>query len=309
MKNYSAYFRASTLDAFRIRKITPPQAGYQTLDTEFGRIRYLRTGDRSRPSVVLMPDPPNTLEHMQGLIEILKTRYDVIGFEAIGFGFSTPSVNYDYSPAHMAQSITRLLEFLSVRRAIAAFTCVAGLSAIYLAKLRPDLVGGLVLGQTPSIPEAQKWLRRVDSRRILSTPYMGQLALRLGEKKIVSGWYKVAFPRDYDGNRKSEHVRSAFASLAQGAFFSLASAFQAIAKINAGEFAGAVDVPAVVLWGEQDRTHRPTRVEDIFSILPRAELRKLPHCGHFPDIEEPAAFAAAIDCVLEKMGRQEPRAA
>ena len=43
-------------------------------------------------------------------------------------------------------------------------------------------------------------------------------------------------------------------------------------------------------------------VDDLSSLLPQAVVFPLEHCGHFPWLEEPAAFRAALFAFLEKAG-------
>jgi pimeloyl-ACP methyl ester carboxylesterase len=54
------------------------------------------------------------------------------------------------------------------------------------------------------------------------------------------------------------------------------------------------DLPALVLWGEEDRIASRAYAEAFASALPRAELRTIRDAGHFASVDQPDAFAAAI---------------
>jgi pimeloyl-ACP methyl ester carboxylesterase len=57
---------------------------------------------------------------------------------------------------------------------------------------------------------------------------------------------------------------------------------------------GPSDLPAALLWGEAERLLTVDQVDDYRALLPRAIVRRVPAWGHFPMIEQPGAYAAAI---------------
>ncbi len=269
----------------------------QWLTLEHGTVRYIKTGNVSaKETVILMPDPPNTIEHMEQIIDLLKTDFQVIAFEGIGFGFSSASYSYDFSLEHNADTIIQLLEKLEVKRAILALTCVAALSALLVANKHPSLISGLVLGQTPSLPEAKRWAKRVDFKGIIGTPFVGQIILKLLKNKVSDLWFKNALPK---GKDRSIYLEKTLRSFRQGAHFSLASGLQAILCANTKKSRLLIRQNTIVLWGELDRSHKKTNNRDILDLLPNGKLIELPNCGHFPDIEAPKAFAEAIFEVSE----------
>ena len=69
-----------------------------------------------------------------------------------------------------------------------------------------------------------------------------------------------------------------------------------------------VDVPAHVVWGEADWLIPAAHAEALCRHLGGAQLTMLPGVGHLCDIEQPAAFAAAVISFiagLETQGAQE----
>ncbi|HMM33598.1 MAG TPA: alpha/beta hydrolase [Thermoanaerobaculia bacterium] len=61
---------------------------------------------------------------------------------------------------------------------------------------------------------------------------------------------------------------------------------------------GGLDVPVELLWGASDQLLPLSYAERMRSELPRARLTELPRCGHVPQQECPAAFAAALGKLL-----------
>ena len=61
---------------------------------------------------------------------------------------------------------------------------------------------------------------------------------------------------------------------------------------------GALDVPVELLWGASDQLLPLSYAERMRAELPRARVTELPRCGHVPQQECPAAFAAALGTLL-----------
>jgi pimeloyl-ACP methyl ester carboxylesterase len=55
-----------------------------------------------------------------------------------------------------------------------------------------------------------------------------------------------------------------------------------------------LDLPVLVLGGEEDFYSLPVDCEALVRALPRAELRLLPRCGHFAMIEQPGILCSLI---------------
>ncbi|MGE0768715.1 MAG: alpha/beta fold hydrolase [Hyphomicrobiaceae bacterium] len=56
-----------------------------------------------------------------------------------------------------------------------------------------------------------------------------------------------------------------------------------------------IDVPTLVIWGEQDRFVAPSYGRELAQRLPDAELRMLPGAGHYPHIEQSAQVIRMIE--------------
>ena len=102
------------------------------------------------PTLLMAPDPPNTLETHAALAAALAARgVRTLTFQLLGFGFSTPPAGYACTPDALAAVADELLRWLqqcdggAPCRVVLALSCVAGLAARPLAlQHQPPLASG-----------------------------------------------------------------------------------------------------------------------------------------------------------------------
>jgi len=59
--------------------------------------------------------------------------------------------------------------------------------------------------------------------------------------------------------------------------------------------------PLGVIWGEADQTMRVDTVAEIVEARPDAMVARLRGAGHVPMVERPAAFARALEWLLDEL--------
>ena len=58
-----------------------------------------------------------------------------------------------------------------------------------------------------------------------------------------------------------------------------------------------ITIPTMILWGDSDKIFPPAYGEAFQKLIPNAELRIIPHCGHLPQQEKLDDFLAGIDAI------------
>lgn len=263
------------------KQVAPP---YSFLDLAKSSLRVSDQG--SGPiTFVLTPDPPNVLEHHASALGSLAQHGRTVGLELPGFGHSRPSTSFHFTIDENADQVLEALHELGIERAVLMFPCLAGLIALEAARRAPNRIAGVVLAQTPSFDDALAWTSRVDFRGLIQTPVVGQLLVRALRRPLAKSWYRAALPRGAD---EAPYLDQALAAYANGADYSLASALQAVHRADPP--CGTIPVPVLSVWGNADRTHRPSDPSGALELAPQGRLVFFDGAGHFPDLEQPHRY-------------------
>lgn len=259
------------------------------LATQAGLLRILDTDGHKHP-LLIAPDGPCVIEHYADLIDLLSPDFRIICFDLPGFGFSYPTLNYDFSVSQTAEVVIEVMDLLDISHAALAFTCANGFFALQVAKNYPNRVSHLVLGQTPSFQSMRQWNEKIIPK-ILHVPYVGQLIVAGFARKFSSGWYDLALPQN--SKHKSQFVKYADHALQSGGCFCLASLVQGLSQTQDNELS-EIAVATLSIHGDRDRLHRYTDFASLRDHAPRAEIIAFQGCGHFPDLERPQEYANHI---------------
>ncbi len=260
-----------------------------TVDLPAATIRLVQLGPAGAPALVVVPDPPNVLEHHRRLLESLAQRWRIVAFELPGFGRSR--LRGPLSFARVSAAVVALLDHLELRDVTLEMACIGAHVGLRVAHARPDRIARLVLIQTATAAQLRTWARGTDLAGLLHTPIVGQALCSLAARVMVRHWYGAALPAGTDRVTRAAYTAPALAGLAQGGRFPLAAAYQALARLPDPP---GIEQPTHLVFGTGDRTHAGTAPD----LLPHTTLERLPTCGHFPNLEAPAQHAARLEALL-----------
>ena len=269
-------------------------ANITMIDTDYGKIRVKDTKG-NKPIIISVPDGPNVIEHHEELMTKLAENYHVICFELPGFGFSYPSLKYDYSFNMTAKIIINVMDVLEVKRASLSFSCANGFYGITVAKMIPERIEHLFLVQTPAMHQMKKWTK-LNVPKPLRIPGIGQITNLFLEKKLATKWYDYALPKNID---RSEYQKKAVDTIKNGGCFCLSSLVQGLTK-ELNNPLNEIEIPTTLVWGNKDYTHRDTDFNSIKEHIPNCSLVEFDNCGHFPDLENSTKYTSLINETLKK---------
>jgi pimeloyl-ACP methyl ester carboxylesterase len=250
------------------------------------RARVLAGHPAGRPTLVIVPDAPNAIEHYDALVRRLGKSANVVCIEAPGSGFSFPKGDYDFRVERIAAALQAALEHLDLGPYVLIAPCGGAYPSIRLANDHPELVVGLGIVQAAGWEEEKRWIRRIDPKRQMSRPLIGQAICGLTSSRLSDTWYEAALA---PGTPKEAFKATSREVLGRGGCFCLASLIQA--NRDAEPHLDPVTQPTLILWGARDRTHARTERRTSLELAPDAHFVEFADAGHSPDLEEEERFA------------------
>ncbi len=221
--------------------------------------------------------------------EALASRYRLVRFDARGFGGSPPGDSL-LTMERIADDAAGLIERLRLGPVILAGCSMGGYAAFAFARKYPSLLRGLVLVDTRAgadAPEARK------SRAELAARVMKE-----GPQPALDFFLPKVFGETTKNSRADVVARfkdMVLATSRQG----LSDALHGIAaRQDSTPFLKEIAVPTLVVCGEEDLITPRAEAEIMQRGIKGAELVMIPKSGHFPSMETPAEFNAALEKFL-----------
>jgi len=222
----------------------------------------------------------------------LSDRYRVINVDERGHGRSGPlSDNFDLYD--MVGDVVSVLDDAGVDRAVWAGLSIGGMVAMRAAITVPDRVTGLIL---------------VDSHAGSETPYkkFKYRAMALGVRTIGVRPFLPAISKLMFGittrKRNPELVtvwRERFASVDVPSILLGLGAL--VRRDSVVDGLRSVEVPALVIVGDEDASLPPALSREIADALPNASLEIITGSGHLSALEQPDAVTNAMLAFLDSL--------
>jgi pimeloyl-ACP methyl ester carboxylesterase len=242
--------------------------------TAGGRMAFVEAG--AGEVVVLLHGFPLSSHQWRALVPVLAARMRVIAPDLIGFGASSKPSTAPLGAAAQARYVGELLASADVRSAAIVAHGTAGPIAHALA-LGPLDVRAMVLVDSvaPGAPPPE--LRGLLGRSVGDTAGAGASALV--EATLDRG---LRNPERLSAGEVADYLRPV--ADAAGARALLRAADAIASEFDAGESLerlGRLEVPTLLLWGEDDPFVPVAVGERLQEAIPTASLAVLPGCSHF----------------------------
>ncbi len=251
-------------------------------------IQYAERGQG--PAVLFLHGFPLSLGMWDGQ-EALSTRYRIVRFDARGHGGSGVS-DSALTMDRIAEDAALLIDRLRLGPVILAGCSMGGYAAFAFAQKHRSLLRGLVLVDTRAgadTPEARK------GRSDLAAKVMkegAQAALDAFLPKIVGETTK-ATRADVVAKLKDMIL----ATPKQG----ISDALHGIAaRQDSTAFLREIDVPTLVVCGEEDVITPRAEAEILQKGIKGAELAMIAKSGHLPSMETPEEFNRVLEAFLRR---------
>lgn len=241
--------------------------------------------------VVLLHGFPLSSETWRPIRPALERVARLITPDLRGFGGSDASEG-DYDLDTLAADVLALLDRLGVEGFVLGGHSMGGYVALRIAACQPARVRGLILVDTRAVADSAEtaarrnasidWIRRRGSADFLAdfVPNLLGPATRKRARRFVDDLLLLAA-------EVPDHVLI-------GCLAGMRD------RPDSTSLLPTLDVPALVVVGQDDTVTPPSGAEAMARALPRATLAVIPEAGHTPMVERPVTTAEVITTFLRR---------
>jgi pimeloyl-ACP methyl ester carboxylesterase len=216
----------------------------------------------------------------------LQPRFRTIAMDMRGFGDSTGAAP---SLETVADDAAALLDALGVPMAAVCGLSMGGYLALAFAERHVARLGALILADTRAAADSPEARKNRDA---------GIATLR---ERGTAPFAEPMIPRLLSPPA-GDAVRARVRELSAQRPEALAAALAAMRdRPDRSETLRTLDCPTLLLCGSDDALSPPIEMRALAHAVPGAQLVELPHAGHLSAMENPAAFARAIEEFLDQL--------
>ncbi|HYM17977.1 MAG TPA: alpha/beta hydrolase [Micropepsaceae bacterium] len=236
---------------------------------------------KGRPLVFLHPGHPSgRLDPAAPVLELLAKNARVLAPTHPGFG-SAPAPRNLTTIDDLAYLYLDLLDALDIRDAVLVGAQLGGFIAAEMAVKSTAHISHLVLADAFGIKAGDRETRDIADIYAITDKHLAELVWA-DPKKMM---------RDTKALPESELVLIARSRESTGRY--AWSPFMHDPKLK--QRLHRVRVPTLVLWGARDQVAKPDYGRAYAAAIPGAKFQLIDDAGSFPHLEQPEAFAQAID--------------
>jgi pimeloyl-ACP methyl ester carboxylesterase len=272
--------------------------------TSAGELAVVDAGNDEAPPVVLLHGFGTSSYLWRQLIPLLGPWMRVIAPDALGAGDSDKPAGADHRLAAQRDRMLEVLDALDVDRfAVIGHARGGGVAQLLAVEGRVDamcLIDSIAFDGWPSEP-----IRELQRNLDAAGP------------ALVDAWIRTEFDLGMRHRERltdadlDEYLRPYLGTVASAVFADGARGLDGHGLAELEPRLADLDIPALVLWGEEDVFLDVGLAERLGEVLPRAAVAVLPGCGHFlledaADTVAPLIFQWLRSQYLKVEHRHEP---
>ena len=271
-----------------------PNIAIDSVEVDGNRLRYIKTG--KGPTLVLLHTLRTQLDLFEKLVPELSKHFTLYALDYPGHGYSDiPNARYD--AGFFTSAVEGFLEKLDLRHVTLAGVSIGGSIPLIVASRRNPRVARVVAINPYDYAKGRGMARSLLFGWFVTygslVPFIGETVMRLRNFLIMKAVLRggVADAKSIPpalmkemylvGNRPG-HYRAFLSLLRNGASWESAS-----------KDYGNIDIPVLLIWGEQDWA-RPSEREHDHKLIPGVQMTTLEPGGHFLALDRPQELSKAI---------------
>lgn len=236
--------------------------------------RYIQEGDaEGRPTLVLLHGMFGGLSNFEYLLDNLRGHYHIVVPEIPLYDLKHSQLNISY----LADWLDEFLDILDLKPVVLLGNSMGGHIALEYALHHTREVESMILTGSSGLFENE----------------FGSTMPRRGDREYIRERAELVF---YDPAMVTEALVDEILEVvnSKGKLLKLLRLARATHKYNMESLLSDIDIPTLLVWGEDDKVTPPEVAWAFESGLPDAKLEWIERCGHAPMMERPHSFLSIL---------------
>ena len=220
------------------------------------------------------------------LLNVLGDHYRAVRLDKRGHGLSTNYEN-NISIENLAKDVGNLVDHLNLKNVCLVGLSIGGLIALEFIKQRPKTCKKLILCDTaPKIGSTDMWADRI--KRVQEG------GIEAISDDILARWFSTSFLKD-----KSDELQMWRSMLTRTTKSGYIGCCEAISRCDLTEQAKIINLPTLVIVGEEDGSTPVNLVRDAANLIKNSVFKVIEKAGHLPCVEKPNEVGSTFMQFLE----------
>jgi len=279
-----------------VKRIPPGQIVNATEKDHFIRVGNLNLHYTEYPGtdevIVLLHGFGSSTYSWEGVGPLLQRQgFHVYALDMKGFGWSDKPAGEDYGPLALTASVNDWMEALNLKEVVLVGNSLGGAVTVLTSLLHPDKVSSMVLVDAGGYPMKLPLIVKVARLPLAGywvDLFLGRWIIKWNLREVFYHDDMVTESRiaSYYDRLRSKRALRVQAAVAKAIDFRKFEGHM--------ERARQLEVPTLLIWGEQDKWI-PVEIGGRFNEdLRNSRLVIIPECGHVPQEEYPETTASLI---------------
>jgi pimeloyl-ACP methyl ester carboxylesterase len=245
------------------------------------------------PAIVFLHAFPLGRFMWDGEAEALAGRHRVVRFDARGFG-GTPPGGAPLTMDRIADDAAALMGHLGIEKGVVAGCSMGGYAAFAFVRRHPEKLAGLVLQDTRAGADS------AEARANRAT--LASRVLEEGAEAAADAFLPklVGETTHRENSGLVARLRERILSTSP---MGIAEALHGLGtRADSRETLGHVQVPTLVVVGEEDVLTPPEEAEAMAAAIDASRLEVIPRAGHLSNLENPSVYQDVLTRFLDAPG-------
>ena len=268
-------------------------------------VHYRDEGQPDGPVLLLVHGSNSSLHTWEPWVKALSDTYRIVTLDLPGHGLTGTHESDEYTRAGQVAFVKALVDHLGLNGFVMGGNSMGGGVTLQYAVDHGDDLIGIIPVSSSGMPRGAATSSPPLAFRLAGTPVINQLMLVITPRSIVENGLKHSIEDDgivteamidryydltlHDGNRGATRTR-----------------FQGYAERGSADLALAeglknIDLPVLILWGENDPLIPVEYAHAMKEALPQAKLVIYENVGHIAMEEVPEESAAEVRAFMESL--------